>query len=177
MVSNSDLPTHHNKIADLTAPRQTHLSNNHAMASNAGAVSDLDEVVDLGAFTDDGVGESPSIYRAASTNLNAILYDYPPQLRNLQMTGRSARKAKPRRSNLSTRQDKHFIADVRMRNRDIAANFAIAANSYASADDGIRTYPRTISYFSSWSDDHTWCKRDRITNFCTRVDCGLLRPN
>ena len=78
----SHLPPEHRVFADLGAAADTILGDDNAVFSNDDVVGDLHEVVDLGAFADEGVAECAAINSAVGADLDVVLDHDAADLRN-----------------------------------------------------------------------------------------------
>jgi hypothetical protein len=76
MVGNADLAGQHGEVANCRAAGDPDLRNNQAMAADRNVVSDLHEIVDLGAFPDHGVACGAAIialeYRYADNQIDRL---------------------------------------------------------------------------------------------------------
>ena len=79
------------EIADIGRARYTHLRHDHAMSADRDVVSDLHEIIDLGAFADDRVAVGAAINRRVRADFNVVLDDDPADLRNFQVTAQIGR--------------------------------------------------------------------------------------
>src|SRR6476469_1306511 len=85
----------HNKILKSRTARNSGLSNDNAMSADAHIVAYLNQVVDLGALSDDRVADSAAVYGCPSANFNVILNDNPADLRHFEMSAAAHHKAEP----------------------------------------------------------------------------------
>ena len=75
------------------------------MPANADIVADLDQVVDLGAFADHGVADGAAVDRGAGPDLDVILDDDAPDLRDLEVTLAPHHKAEAILTDLAARDE------------------------------------------------------------------------
>ncbi len=73
MPEDSHLTPEHRVFADLGAAADTILGDDNAVFTNDDVVGDLHEVVDLGAFADEGVAECAAINSAVGPDLDVVL--------------------------------------------------------------------------------------------------------
>ena len=74
MIGNADLSGQRGEVAIVTLPDMP-TCNDQAMPANGNVVSDLHEVVDLGALADDGIAGGAAVDRGIGANLDLILDD------------------------------------------------------------------------------------------------------
>src|SRR5690606_11653450 len=101
-------------------------------------VSDLDEIVDLGAFPDDRVGQRASVDRGIRADLDIVLDDDPADLRDLLRPGTPRGKAEAVLSDPHTRMNDDAVADQRVLNRSAGADETVASDLAGKTDDGSR---------------------------------------
>src|ERR1051326_2653682 len=63
----------HDEIADAHAPRNAGLRHHDAMPADHHIVADLDQIVDFGAFADDGVAVGAAVDRGPRADLDTII--------------------------------------------------------------------------------------------------------
>ncbi len=94
MVGYSNLACQNHKVAKLNAARQTHFRREYAMPANEGVVPNMNEIINLGAFTDHRIGQSAPIDAGIRPNLDVVLNDDTTKLRDFEVPARSADIAK-----------------------------------------------------------------------------------
>jgi hypothetical protein len=88
-IANGDMvgypchPTDRNEIAQYYASRNSNLSRDYAMPANARVVTDLHEIIDFRPLTDHSVAQRGTVNGGIRANLNPVLNDDAPELRNL----------------------------------------------------------------------------------------------
>src|SRR6516164_9078067 len=85
MIGNTDLPAQHGVIPYRYTARYADLRDDHAMPADVDVVSDLNEIVDLGAFPDDRVAGCTAVDRRVGADLDVILDNRSACLRNFLM--------------------------------------------------------------------------------------------
>ena len=86
MVGDADLTGEHGEVADRNAARYADLRDNQAMAADRAVVSDLHEIIDLRAFTDHRIAGSAAVDSGVRTDLDVVLDDDAPDLRDFLVT-------------------------------------------------------------------------------------------
>lgn len=82
------LPTELNTVPDLTAPRDTGLSNDYAPFSDSHVVPDLYQIINPRARTDDCVRPGATVNSRIGTNFDLILDQNTAKLRYCHRAGR-----------------------------------------------------------------------------------------
>src|ERR1700689_4931313 len=138
VIGNADFAAEHDEVSQYGTPRYTDLPRNQAVSSDADVVCYLHEVVDLGAFADDGITGRTAVDRCVGAYFYIVLDDDPAALRNLQVAGRRWKIAEAVLTDTSTGMDDDPIADQRVRDGCAGADDAIAAdrNGLANARPG-----------------------------------------
>src|SRR6476620_5275254 len=77
------LPGDYNTIADARGTGDADLRHDQAQAADANVVADLNEIVNLGPGANDGVIEAAAIDGRVRADLDVLLDDAPPNVRNL----------------------------------------------------------------------------------------------
>src|SRR5262245_26658406 len=83
MVRHPDLPRQHDTAPDARAARDADLSHQDRMLTHFDVVSDLDEIVDLGAAPDDRLAERRAIDGAVGADFHVVLDDHATGLGDL----------------------------------------------------------------------------------------------
>ena len=89
MVVDTHFGTQRHMVANRQAARETYLGRQQAMPADCHIVTDLDLIVDFGAFADDGVAQAAAIDSRSGADLDVVLNQHPAGLRHLQMAVRS----------------------------------------------------------------------------------------
>jgi hypothetical protein len=121
------------------------------MASDNHVVGDLNEVVDLGSFSNNRIANPASIDRRAGSNLD-IMFNYDnADLRHLEVSGCAHDKAEPILTDVTTRMYNDPIANDCVRDRtswtdgtilsdlNVWSNHGIGSNQRSNADDSPRS--------------------------------------
>src|SRR3984885_9698497 len=87
VIGNADFAAEHDEVSQYRTPRYTNLPGNQAVSSDAHVVCYLHEVVDLGAFADNGITGRTAVDGGVGAYFYVVLEDDPPALRNLQVAG------------------------------------------------------------------------------------------
>jgi hypothetical protein len=144
------------------------------MASNNHVVGDLNEVIDLGSFSNNRIANPAPIDCRAGSNLD-IMFDYDnADLRHLEVPSCAHDKAEPVLTDVTTRMDNDPIANDCVRDRtswtdgtilsdpNVRSNHGVGSNQRSSADDSPR------SYYSSGIDRHAVRDLGEGMDRCTR---------
>src|SRR5262245_50589583 len=107
------------------------------MSANAHIVAHLHKVVDLGAFADDGVTDSPTINGRPGSDLNVILDNNTADLRHFKMSFAAHHKAESILPDIASRVDDHPITNQSIADHRITADRTIAPDPNSGADHGI----------------------------------------
>ncbi len=128
------LAADHDPVADLGAAADPRLSGDHSIVADFYIMRDLDQVVQLGAFTDKGRPDRRPVDRYIGADLHPILDQYIPDLRDLLKAPiRLWGKAKTIAADHRTRMD-----------RDVGADHAIVIDLHPRMEHGIVTDPDII---------------------------------
>src|ERR1700751_4146880 len=87
MVGNPDLAREDDIVAQNNAAGEPALADNDAIAPDHDVMSNLDKVIDLGSFPDDGIAAGAAVYGGAGADFHIVLNDHPAELRNLGVPG------------------------------------------------------------------------------------------
>src|SRR6202035_1870783 len=134
VVGNAGLSGHHHIIPDFDTARYADLRDNDAVSPDLAVVSDLHQIVDLGALADDGVAAGAAVDGRIGADLHIVLNDDAAGLRDFLMALRARQIAKTVLADTGARVDDDAIADQRMLDRRAGADRAIAADADARAD-------------------------------------------
>ena len=137
MIGYSNTATELNAVAESHGARQADIACDHAATAYIGIVGNLDEIVDLGALADDGVGQGAAIDRGIGADLDVVLDDHPPDMRQPLGRAGSGHETKTLLADLGTAVDDHAIADQRALYGCRGSDIAVAADLRRCADDRI----------------------------------------
>src|SRR6516162_1821897 len=152
MVSDADLTGEHGEVADRNAARYADLRDNQAMAADRAVVSDLHEIVDLGAFADHRIAGSAAVDSSVRTDLDVVLDDDAPGLRDFLVTLRRRQIAEAVLPDADTRMDDDPVADQGMHDRGAWTDCAVAADADARSNDRASADHRASAIFCGWCD-------------------------
>ena len=107
----------------------------HAVPPDRAVVSDLHQIVDLGALADDGIAGGAAVDGRIGADLHIVLNDDAAGLRDFLMALRARQIAKPVLADTGARMDDDAIADQRMLDRRAGADRAVAADANARPDN------------------------------------------
>jgi len=177
VVADAYLTAQNDKVAQFAAAGNSDLPDDHVMAAEPRVVTDLHEIVDLCALTDDRVAKRAAIYGRARSDLDAVLNDNAAELWNLHVPQLTGRKSKTGLSDLRSRKNEHFVANVGTGDGAIAPDLAILPDRDTASDDRVWTNSGAIADFRMRPDDNTWPKRDVFGNFSRWINRCLLGPS
>ena len=155
MVSQTHLPTENDKITQLAAPGHPHLPDNDTVPPDPGIVADLNQVIDLGALPNHSIPERSAVDGRACADFNIVLNDDPSELRNLLVSQGTRSKTETRLSDLRAGKNRYAVADVRMRQRNMASDVAITPDRYSRAYHGVGANPCPAPNISPCAYDRT----------------------
>src|SRR5262249_4164340 len=138
MVGNADLSGQHGEIADRHAARYADLRNNQAMPADRAVVSNLHEIVDLGAFTNNGVAGGAAVDCGVGTDLDVVLDDHAAGLRNLLMAARRRQETESVLSNPDPGMNDDAVADQGVKNGGLRTDRAVPADANAGPNHRAR---------------------------------------
>src|SRR5580765_7120818 len=99
MSSQTDLSGQSDEVAEFGAAGDAHLGDDDTMLPHHHVVSDLHQVVDFGAFSDDSRTERAAINGHVGADLNIVVADHVPNLRDLEVPAVAKNIAKAIRAN------------------------------------------------------------------------------
>src|SRR5262245_45438826 len=146
------------------------LRHDDAMAADRDIVSDLHQVVDLGAFADHGVAVGAAVDSGPGPDLHVILHDDAADLQDLAVTGRSHDVAEAILSNSAAGMDDDAIPDQAVGNHGVGADRALPADTDSGADYRASGDERAGPDLGLGSDHATGIDRDSTLEACRRVD-------
>src|ERR1700691_1549472 len=157
VIGNADFAAEHDEVSQYGTPRYTDLPGNQAVSSDAHVVCYLHEVVDLGAFADDGITGRTAVDGGVGAYFYIVLNDDPAALRDLQVAGWRWKIAEAVLTDTSAGMDDDPIPDQRVRDGRARADDAIAADRTGLADGRTGRDERSRTDFGIRTDD-----RERI---------------
>ena len=116
-------------------------------------VSDLNQVVDLGAFADHCVAIGAAIDRGPSADLHLVLNDNPANLHHLAVTGWPHQITEPILPDRAAGMDHHAISDQAVCNRYVRTDGAVAADANVGSNCGACIDNRARSDLGPRTDD------------------------
>src|ERR1700761_2422954 len=119
------------------------------MPPDRAVVSDLDKIVDLGALADDSVAGRTAIDRCIGADLDIILDDDAPGLRNFLMPFRTRQITETVLTDASARMNDDTVADQNVCDRCASPDRAVAPNTDVGADNGAGSDQRPCADFGS----------------------------
>src|SRR6185312_6563901 len=121
MVAHPRLSGEDDEIADVGAAGDADQGDDEAVPPDMDVVSDLNQIIDLGAFADHRVAQRATVDGGVGPDLDPVLDDHAPQLRRLGMAAGGRGKAETRLADLGAGQDRHAIADIGVGDGDMGA--------------------------------------------------------
>src|SRR5262249_46263286 len=153
MVRDPDLAAQHSVVSDLDAAGNPGLRDDEAMAPDRAVVADLDQIIDLGALSNDGVAAATPVDRGIGADLDVVLDDHPPRLRNLDRAFTIGKEAEAVLADAAARMDDPPVTDERVHDRRAGADRAAAADPHAGADHGVGDDHRAGADLGARPDD------------------------
>src|SRR5690242_20467427 len=143
------------------------------MPANADIVAYLDQVVDLGAFPDHGVAKSTTIDRGAGSDLDLVLNDNTPDLRDLDVAASSHDEPKAVLADLAPRMNNDPIANQRIADCRAGADRTISSYSHVGPDNSIGPDDRPTADFNTGAENGSRLDRNAAFQPCTFVNMGV----
>ena len=112
MPDNADLSPDHAMVAQLRRTGNTRLRYNQAMWTDLGTVANSNRVTDFAAFTDNRIVQCAAFNDAVGANLDIILQNDNPDLRDLVMFAFMCGKTKAVLSDRRIRLNNHSVTDL-----------------------------------------------------------------
>ena len=128
MIADADLAAHHDEIAHLHAAGYSGLRHDHAVPPDRDVVSDLHQIVDLGALADDRVSGPAAVDRGVGADLDVVLNDDAASLRDFLMPLRTRKIAEPVLTDARAGMNDDAIADQGAEHRGAGADRAVASD-------------------------------------------------
>ena len=97
-------------------------------------MSDLDEIVDLGSLSDDGIARRSPVYGATGADFHIVLNNHSPKLRNFGVSLHAHPIAEPVLPDPATGMKDDIVANQRTDDRCTRTNRAAAADLHVLAD-------------------------------------------
>ena len=139
-------------------------------------VRDLHQIVDLGALADDGVAGRAAIDRGVGADLDVVLNDDSPGLRNFLVAARRRQIAEAVLADARAGMDDHAVADQRVEHRGAGADRAVASDSDAGTDHRAGRDERARPDFGA-GPDHRQRIDDHARLDPRRSDARAHRPS
>lgn len=121
----------HHEIFQRDTAAQPALRHDDAMTADDTVVADLAKITDLGPFADDGVADSAAVDARPRSDLDIVMNDDPPDLRNFRVTLRAQQIAKPVLPDIASGVNDDPVADTGVGDRAVAPDRAIGSDLYA----------------------------------------------
>src|SRR6516225_8332471 len=163
------------EVLQRGAPGNSGLSNQHTVPSNHHIVANLNEIVDLGTFADHGVADRPAVDGGTGADLDVVLNNHAPDLRNLQVTGCPHQKTEPVLADATARMDNHPVPDQRMRDRRPGPDVAVASDANARPHNHVGRDPCSGSDLGVGSNDSAGINGHSRLEACGGVQMRLRR--
>ncbi len=135
VLDDPDTAAQHDRILQRHAAADPRLRHHDAVAANHHVVADLHEVVDLGAFADHGVADAAAVDHRAGTDLDVVLDDHTPDLRDFEVAIGAHEIAEAVLPDAAARMNDDAVADQRVEDRRAGADRAVAPDMHARSDD------------------------------------------
>src|SRR5262249_40743680 len=87
VISYANLTAQNDEVAKFDAARQANFCSEDAVPTDARVVPNLDQIINLGALPDDGVGQGAAIDAGIGPDFDAVLKDNAAQLRDFIVPG------------------------------------------------------------------------------------------
>jgi hypothetical protein len=173
MIDDAYLAGQGDASADPSAPGDAHLGGDDAVLTDYDVVSDLHEIIELGAPADHGAAEGGTVYGGIGADLYVVMNFYPTGLRDFQPLGASARIAEAIAADYCPGVNNHPIADfAAVSNDHIRMQFTILAHFHSFAQEHSRIKCRArahagpFAHESVGKDGHVGAER------CLTVNIG-----
>src|SRR5262249_39993130 len=127
VADDARMRAHDDKISQPRRASNSTLRHNHAMTADDNVVRDLYEVVDLGSFTDDRIGQGSSVDRGVGSDLNIITNYDTADLRHFHVPMATHGKAKSILADARAGMDNHALSHNRVDDGRACANITISA--------------------------------------------------
>src|SRR5262249_55039355 len=134
MIGYSDLPAQHSVVSDLDAAGNSGLGDDEAMATDRAIVADLDQIIDLGALADDCIATRAAVDRRVGADLDGVLDDHAPRLRDLDRFALARKKAESVLTDPAARMDDDAVSDQGVHDRGTGPDRAMPADAHARPD-------------------------------------------
>src|SRR5690606_10692138 len=95
MIGKSHTSAQHCLVTNNATARDAAMRGNDTKTADPHVVRNLDKIIDLGTFTDNGVIQRTAIHRCIGANLDIVLNNDPAELGNFFQTRRAWNVAEP----------------------------------------------------------------------------------
>ncbi len=135
MIRDSRPTTELAPIADHHAAGDTGEGRKKTISPKNHAVANLNQVIDLGIFTNDGVAMSAAIDARIGSDCDSILNDDAPQLGYVDHPARPSRGAEPGLADNRAGMNANPITDQREADDGVCAHIAVSAYGHSGPND------------------------------------------
>ncbi len=175
MVADADPRGKDDAVTQRGTACDSALADHDTVAANGDVVADLDQVVDLAAFADDGIVKRTAVDGAARADLDPVLDDDPSGLRYLQVPLRAHHVAEPVLANAAAGMDDDVIANQRTKHRRICPDIAVPADPDPRPDHGAGPDHRSRPDFNVRSDHGQRVDHNAVFKVCGQMNNGARR--
>ena len=165
MIPHARAPSAHNSISDHRGARYSRMRRKNAVSPNDHIVRDLDQIIDLGVFTDHRIFKGAPVDTAVRAYSDAVLNNHTAQLGKINQAPRSEGRAKTRLADDRAGVDPHAITDKRKTDDSARADQAVPADADAGPHYSARPDARAAPQVGMGADngvrreDHIILKR------------------
>ncbi len=170
VTNRATLATHGNQIFQYGAAGYAGLRGDNAMPSDDYVMGDLNEVVDLGALSDDCILKSPAVDCRVGSDFNTILNYDPAYLAYFIVSSRPHCKAKAILADPGAGVDDHMITDQGMCQGGARAQEAVPADRNSISNDGASGYTCATANKSLWTYNRASFDNGALLNARGRVN-------
>ncbi len=146
VTGDADLGCDGDVVADFRTSCDSRLGNDETVLSDDAVVTDLDEIIELGAFSNDGFSETGAIDGGVGTDLYIIANLYDADLGDFMMLAIDKLIAIPVCPNDCSGVDNYTVSKhAALSDGDVRADAAVLSYSYISVNDSVGRNFRPIS--------------------------------
>src|SRR5262249_53361978 len=153
IVREPNLSGQDDAILDDDAAGDAALRDDNAVATYPHIVSDLHQVVDLGAFANDSIAIGAAIDGGAGADFHVVLNDDATDLQHFTVTACSHHITESVLTNGAAGMNDHAIADQAIGDGSIGTDAAMAADTHVGSDRGAGVDHRAHSDFGARTDN------------------------
>jgi len=154
MVVDRRLSSDHDVVAEDRAAGNAGLTGDDAIAAETNIVSDLDQVIEHAASTENRVSLGAAIDCAICTDLYIVLNNHTTEVGHPNGSPWTGREPKTRTAQAHIARDPNPRADQGVCDCRIRTDVAVVAKDYACADHHIRRQVTSRAYSCFRADDH-----------------------